>query len=287
MGAHSLPHGVSTIADRRRRGDGSRHRIGGELWRRKTLTLIGAASWIAHNSFERMLLAWTITTLTRSIQVWELAMKFYPLTSIALLFVGATAWTQTPDTRPTDPSTAASPHQKSVTGQSDQGGPPSSDGSTPNAASSPHQRAVTGETSAQMGTIQHFVLSAAIGGMTEVELSKLALRKSANSKTKSFAQMMVNDHSKANSELKSIATLKAIDLPSSLDNEHAAAVESLAAQTGAAFDQAYARQMVSDHQKTVALFKREASDNNDAELAAFAKKTLPTIETHLQMAMQL
>jgi putative membrane protein len=72
-----------------------------------------------------------------------------------------------------------------------------------------------------------------------------------------------------------------------LDKEHSAAVEGLAKQTGATFEQAYAKQMVSDHQKTVALFKQEASDNNDAELAAFAKKTLPTIETHLQMAMQL
>jgi putative membrane protein len=44
--------------------------------------------------------------------------------------------------------------------------------------------------------------------------------------------------------------------------------------------------MVSDHQKAVTLFKQEASDNNDAELTAFARKTLPTIETHLQMTMQ-
>jgi putative membrane protein len=214
-------------------------------------------------------------------------MKFYPLTGIALLFVGATAWTQTPETRPTDPGSAASPHQKSATGQSDQGAPPSSDSSTPNAASSPHQRAVTGAAGAQMGTTQQFALSAAMGGMTEVELSKLTLRKSANSKTKSFAHMMVSDHSKANSELRSIAASKAIDLPTSLDNEHAAAVESLAALTGAAFDQAYAKQMVSDHQKAVALFKQEASDNNNAELAEFARKTLPTIETHLQTAMEL
>jgi putative membrane protein len=214
-------------------------------------------------------------------------MKFYPLTGIALLFVGATAWTQTPDTRPTDPSTAASPHQKSVTGQSDQGAPPSSDGSTPNAASSPHQRAVTGAAGAQMGTTHQFALSAAMGGMTEVEMSKLALRNSSNSKIKSFAQMMVNDHSKANSELQSMATSKGLELPTTLDKEHAAAVAGLAKQTGAAFEQAYTKQMVSDHQKTVTLFKQEASDNNDAELAAFAKKTLPTIETHLQMAMQL
>jgi len=123
--------------------------------------------------------------------------------------------------------------------------------------------------------------------MREVELSKLALRKSTNSKTKSFAQMMVNDHSKANSELKSIAESKAMELPTTLDKEHAAAVKGLAAQAGAAFDQAYAKQMVSDHQKAVTLFKQEASDNNDAELTAFARKTLPAIETHLQMAMQL
>jgi putative membrane protein len=76
-----------------------------------------------------------------------------------------------------------------------------------------------------MGTTHQFALSAAMGGMAEIELSKLALRNSSNSKIKSFAQMMVNDHSKANSELKSMATSKGIELPTSLDKEHAAAVE--------------------------------------------------------------
>ena len=55
---------------------------------------------------------------------------------------------------------------------------------------------------------------------------------------------------------------------------------------GADFDAAYGKQMKEDHAKTVALFQA-ATQTSDPDLAAFAKKTLPTLTEHEQMAGEL
>jgi putative membrane protein len=46
------------------------------------------------------------------------------------------------------------------------------------------------------------------------------------------------------------------------------------------------RAMVSDHVKDIAAFKMEAKSGKDAEIKAWAAKTLPTLEEHLRMARQ-
>ncbi len=140
----------------------------------------------------------------------------------------------------------------------------------------------------QPPTSASFVEKAAIGGMTEVELSKLALQKSKNEDVRSFANHMVADHTQANDDLKSIATSKNLQVPADLDAKHKAAVSDLSKKSGAEFDRAYARQMAKDHDKTVALFDAASSASAvDPELQAFARKTLPTLKHHDQLAMQL
>jgi putative membrane protein len=128
-----------------------------------------------------------------------------------------------------------------------------------------------------------FVKKAALGGMTEVELGKLAQSKSKDSNVKAFADRMVRDHSKANAELTGIAKGKGVEVPMSLDAEHQAMVKDLSGKSGTEFDTAYSKHMVMDHAKTIALFEG-ATQNSDADLAAFARKTLPTLKEHKQMA---
>jgi putative membrane protein len=96
----------------------------------------------------------------------------------------------------------------------------------------------------------------------------------------------VRDHSKANDELTGLAKSKGLPVPSSLDAEHQAIVQKLSNKKGADFDAAYAKQMKEDHAKTVALFQ-SASKSSDPDLAAFAKKTLPTLTEHKRMAGDL
>ena len=62
-----------------------------------------------------------------------------------------------------------------------------------------------------------FVQKAAVGGLAEVEMGKLAQQKAANDQVKQFGSHMVDDHSKANTELQQVASSKGITLPTDLD----------------------------------------------------------------------
>jgi len=127
-----------------------------------------------------------------------------------------------------------------------------------------------------------FAKDAAKGGLTEVRLGELATQKAADGDVKAFGQRMVDDHGKANDQLKSIAQQKGIELPADLDDEGKALFDRLSALDAAAFDQAYVQQMVSDHQKDVQKFQQEADAGQDPDIKAFAAQTLPTLQDHLQ-----
>lgn len=131
-----------------------------------------------------------------------------------------------------------------------------------------------------------FVTKAAQGGLTEVALGKLAAAQSQDAKIRDFGEHMVKDHTKANDELTNIAKKKGLDVPASLDAEHQAIVQDLKSKSGSDFDTAYSKQMETDHAKTVALFEG-ATKSSDTDLAAFARKTLPTLKEHKQMADKL
>ena len=133
-------------------------------------------------------------------------------------------------------------------------------------------------------TVQNnFYTSAARGGMAEVEMSKLAQTKATNPEVKKFAQMMVSDHTKANTELKSLAKAKSVALPAELSSSHAAVFDELKGLSGADFDRTYVSEMVEDHEADVQLFEDQAKDDSDPEAKAFAASTLPTLRKHLEM----
>jgi putative membrane protein len=131
-----------------------------------------------------------------------------------------------------------------------------------------------------------FVTKAAQAGMTEVAVAKIALTKSQDPSIRSFAERMITDHTKANTELSSIAKAKGIDAPKQLDAEHQAMVDSMSSKSGSQFDREYSQHMNMDHAKAIALFE-SASKSTDADLAGFAKKTLPTIKEHKKLAETL
>jgi len=129
-----------------------------------------------------------------------------------------------------------------------------------------------------------FANKAAAGGMAEVKLGQLAKEKASSQKVKDFGQRMIDDHTKANDELKDIAGRKGITLPTSLDSKDQATYDRLAKLNGVEFDKAYMRDMVSDHRTDVSEFKRESEHGTDPDLKAFAAKTTPILEQHLQLA---
>jgi putative membrane protein len=133
----------------------------------------------------------------------------------------------------------------------------------------------------------HFAKEAAQGGMAEVKLGQLAQEKGSNDSVKSFGKRMVDDHSKAGDKLKEVASRESITLPNDLSAKDQATYDRLAKLNGAAFDRAYARDMVKDHETDIAAFQKEASAGKDESLKSFASETLPTLQDHLKQAKEM
>jgi putative membrane protein len=132
-----------------------------------------------------------------------------------------------------------------------------------------------------------FVQKAGEGGMAEVELSKIAESGAKSADVKKFAAQMVHDHTANNKELATIAAKENIQVPKSLDAEHAALRDKLKAEKGADLDRDYIEAMRSDHQKMLDLLKSSESTVSTEELRTFIKKTEPTVEHHLTMAQNI
>lgn len=131
-----------------------------------------------------------------------------------------------------------------------------------------------------------FIMKAAQGGMAEVELGKLAVQKASNDRVKQFGQQMVDDHSRAGDELKSLASSKGMTVPTTINAKDRATKKRLEGMQGADFDRAYMQDMVNDHQQDIADFQKEADHGSDPDVKAWAAKTLPTLQHHLQMAQE-
>jgi putative membrane protein len=129
-----------------------------------------------------------------------------------------------------------------------------------------------------------FAIKAADGGMLEVELGKLAQTKASSAEVKKFAQMMTDDHSKANDELKALASQKNISIPAALSDKHQEKVKDLSEKSGADFDKEYIDFMVEDHEEDIKAFEDEAENGNDAELKSWAAGKVTTLRHHLEMA---
>ena len=149
--------------------------------------------------------------------------------------------------------------------------------------SADHKPAASGIAAAD----QAFAKEAAVGGMAEVDLGQLAVSKAADADVKQFGQRMVDDHGKANEELKSWASAKGVTLPTELDAKQKAEHARLEKLSGAAFDKAYMASMVADHTKDVAEFQKQAKSAKDPELKAWVTKTVPTLEDHLKSAKEI
>jgi putative membrane protein len=76
-------------------------------------------------------------------------------------------------------------------------------------------------------------------------------------------------------------------MPKALDAEHERLRENVQILHGKAFDEQYMQAMVEDHNKAVALFEREGLVGQNADLKQFAQKTLPTLQEHQKMALEL
>jgi putative membrane protein len=133
---------------------------------------------------------------------------------------------------------------------------------------------------------QEFATMAAQSNMLEIESSRMALEMSKKDDIRAFAQKMIDDHTKAGKDMMEAASAdKVEDVPQKLDAAHQAMIDELKNASGDDFDRAYSQMQLEAHQQAVQLFTQFAQQQG--ALADFAKKTLPALQEHLDMARDL
>ena len=138
------------------------------------------------------------------------------------------------------------------------------------------------------GQDKSFIKDAAESGNAEVSGSQVALQKSSNADVKTFAQMMVDDHGKAGTELKGLADQKGVKISDTPSVTKKTEIKMLSERKGSSFDQHYADSIgVKAHEDTIKLFQKEVDKGSDADVKAWASKTLPTLQHHLDAAQAL
>ncbi len=132
-----------------------------------------------------------------------------------------------------------------------------------------------------------FLRQASMGDMLEIKSSQLALQKSNSDDVKQFAQLMIDDHTKLDNEMKPIASQVGVTPPTELKGKAAKEYAKLQGLSGSAFDQAYIKQMVMDHKKVDQAFATEASSGSFPAEKQAAETNKPMIDMHLQKAEAL
>jgi len=127
-----------------------------------------------------------------------------------------------------------------------------------------------------------FADTAARAGLAEVSEAQIALQKSQRQDVRDFAQHMIDDHGKANDQLKEAAAAEQITLPTSPSNKDQQQAKKLQGLSGAAFDKQYIEDQRAAHREAVSLFTKESKSGSDPRLKQFAATTLPTLENHYQ-----
>jgi putative membrane protein len=134
---------------------------------------------------------------------------------------------------------------------------------------------------------KEFLKMAAVSNMTEAHLGEMAEGKGAQTGIKDYGQMLVKDHTKAYQELTVLDSKLGQSIPKGINIRRDKAVEKLADLKGKRFDGQFLREEVQDHERTLAMFKREAQHGQDPDVKAYANQALPTMEEHLREAEKL
>jgi len=160
--------------------------------------------------------------------------------------------------------------------------------SNPNSPSSPAASSSSETASSSANDPdQKFIMDAAKGNRAEVELGKLVAGKAEDKDVKKFAQMMMDDHTKALNELQKLVQSKNITLPDGLPADAQDLENKLSSESGKQLDKDYMDNMVQDHQKDVQEFQDASQNVQDKDVKQWASKTLPTLQKHLKKAQQI
>jgi putative membrane protein len=121
--------------------------------------------------------------------------------------------------------------------------------------------------------------------LAEISVGQLAQQKGASQSVKDFGGMLIKDHTASNQDATALANAHGVNVPTGPAAKDKATYDKLSAMSGPKFDSAFAQAMVAGHKEAIALFTDQAKTQDD--VGAFAAKTLPTLQEHLQTAQQI
>lgn len=126
-----------------------------------------------------------------------------------------------------------------------------------------------------------WVAKAAEKNYGEIRLATLATEQSQNAEVQRIAQMLVEHHTKTLDELKLLAQRKGITIPTAPPASVERQADRFTDEAGQDFDKKWCSEMIDMHEESIRDFEKRAENTEDAEVKAFANKTLPTLRTHL------
>jgi putative membrane protein len=136
-------------------------------------------------------------------------------------------------------------------------------------------------------TDRDFTMKASMGNTAEVDAGQSASVKGTDAGVRMFGQMMVTDHTDAETQLKALASSFSLSAPDSIDAAHVALKTQLMSLSGRAYDSVYIKSQVQDHQTTISLFENEVNNGNNQQLINHANTLLPKLRMHKHMADSL
>ena len=147
--------------------------------------------------------------------------------------------------------------------------------------------AVDTSTAKLKGTMNEFVTRAGEGGLMEVALGKLAQTNGSSPDIKAYGKMLETDHGMGNADLQGIAVAERIQMPPGLTVDQTMHIKEMEAKRGANFDNHFIDMMIDDHTMDIAEFKEAAAKNENEKVRAFAAKTIPVLQKHLDKAKEI
>ena len=132
-----------------------------------------------------------------------------------------------------------------------------------------------------------FLVEASDACMMDIEAGILAQKKSSNKDVADFGKMLSTEYANANNEVQSVASMKSVTMPTSMSDEYMKKLNDLREKSGKDFDKDYISMVVDEHKKTVNNYEKMASDSKDDDIRAMATKLLPTLRTHLEIAVKI
>jgi len=143
--------------------------------------------------------------------------------------------------------------------------------------------AMSGTAYAQAMTSAEYVAAAGAGDMYEIQSSQTVLQTTQDPKIRSFAQMMIQDHTKSTAKLKAAALTAKIKAKPMLMPAQTEMLAQLKAETGTARDQAYIAQQKQAHGQALTIHQSYAAGGKNMALKMVANGVVPVVQHHIDM----